>query len=93
MTRQWLRQCGRLPARHLIKKLTTKNNDGPRKYSVAEAKDYLGICERTLRYLIAQDGIKYYRRGGIKRGRLFFLETDLQAHLFPTKKFNGRARA
>ena len=71
-----------------------KNNlEEGKKYKFSEAKDYLCVSIRCLRYLVLGDNIVYHRTGGVKRGRLFFLQEDLDGHLYPKgNKKLGRGR-
>lgn len=52
-------------------------------YTVPEAAKYLRISVRSLRELIAFNLITYRRIGGIKKGRIVFLQEDLDALLEP----------
>ena len=61
----------------------TNTNSRRVKLSVLEAADHLGICERTMRSLVADDEVTYYRTGGKKKGKLFFYTEDLDARLQP----------
>lgn len=55
--------------------------NGPYLFSVAEAAEYLRISERTMRKLIAEIAIPYHRTGSAKRGRIVFLQSDLDKWL------------
>ena len=57
----------------------------PRQYTVLEAADYLELHPSTVYTLIAERLIQH-RRKGPKKGRLFFLEEDLQDYLMGSTK-------
>jgi excisionase family DNA binding protein len=52
----------------------------PRQYSVLEAAEYVGLHPRSVYDLIRDDLINH-RRKGRRRGRIFFLQEDLDAYL------------
>ena len=65
-----------------LSKCTTMNTPiGPRQYSVLQAAEYLRLHPRTI-YELAQEKQIKSRRKGPRRGRLFFLEDDLEAYLY-----------
>lgn len=53
---------------------------GPRQFSVAEAALYLEVHPQTVYDLIARKQIRS-RRKGPRKGRLFFLQCDLDDYL------------
>ncbi len=63
---------------------------GPRQYSVQEAAEYLQLHSRTV-YDLIQAGMIDYRRKGPRKGRLFFLEQDLDAYLSGAAKMKPRS--
>lgn len=79
--------------RRLVKPLTTCTSmnitTGPRQYSVAEAANHLKLHPRTVYELIAAKQIQS-RRKGPRKGRIFFLDADLDAYLSNT--LTGRVR-
>ena len=62
---------------------------GPRQYSVQEAAEYLQLHFITV-YNLIQAGMIDYRRKGPRKGRLFFLEEDLDDYLSGTSKRKSR---
>jgi excisionase family DNA binding protein len=72
---------------HLVK---ADSSSRPRQYTVLEAAEYLELHPSTVYSLVAESLIQH-RRKGPKKGRLFFLEEDLQDYLIgSTKKRKGR---
>lgn len=55
-------------------------NTPPRQYTVAEAAKYLKLCKDAVYDLAAERKIKS-RRKGPRKGRIFFLRTDLDDYL------------
>lgn len=70
----------------------TNTNSRRVKLSVLQAADHLGVCERTMRSLIADDEVTYYRTGGKKKGKLFFYAEDLDVRLQPAGGPGARKR-
>jgi excisionase family DNA binding protein len=63
-----------------LDKMSPKPN-GPYLYTVAEAAEYIRVSERTMRKIIAEIAIPYRRTGSRKRGRIVFLQSDLNKWL------------
>lgn len=49
----------------------------PYLYTIVEAAEYLRTCERNVRDLVAKNEINYRRTGSSKRGKIVFLQSDL----------------
>jgi len=52
----------------------------PRQYTVAEAARFLKVCQDTVYDLVKGRHIKS-RRKGPRKGRIYFLESDLRDYL------------
>ncbi len=62
--------------------MNPNDNSGPRQYSVAEAALYLKIHSQTVYELAAAKPKQIRsRRKGRKKGRIFFLQCDLDDYL------------
>lgn len=68
--------------------MKTKIN-GPRQYSVLEAAQYLRLHYQTV-YDLIRDRLIEHRRKGRRRGRIYFLQQDLDDYL--NGGSTGRAR-
>ena len=53
---------------------------GPRQFSVIEAAEYLRLHPRTV-YALIEEGLIRHRRKGPRKGRIFFLERDLEDYI------------
>lgn len=61
----------------------------PRQYSVLEAAKYIKLHPQSVYDLVRDDLIEHHRKGR-RRGRIFFLQEDLDAYL--RGNCNRRAR-
>ena len=73
----------RPPLRALLKptKMTNEPINAPRQFTVAQAAQYLGLHSRTVYELAMSPNILRARRKGPRKGRIFFLQKDLDAYL------------
>jgi len=63
--------------------------NAPRQYSVQEAAEYVGLHPQSV-YDLIRDGLINHHRKGRRRGRIFFLQEDLDGYLRGNS--NRRAR-
>ncbi len=96
MTKRLPSKCGSENSGEESKNYPVKADSGsrPRQYSVLEASKFLELHSSTIYTLVAERLIQHQRKGP-KKGRLFFLEEDLQDYLMgSTKKMkvDGRVK-
>lgn len=63
--------------------------NAPLQYSVLEAAEYVGLHPQSV-YDLIRDGLIDHHRKGRRRGRIFFLQEDLDGYLRGNS--NRRAR-
>jgi len=87
MTKRLSSKCGSEISGEESKNQLVKAASGgrPRQYSVLEAAEYLELHPSTVYTLVAERLVQH-RRKGPKKGRLFFLEEDLQDYLMGSTK-------
>lgn len=64
-------------------------NIGPRQYTVAEAAIYLKLHSQSVYDLVARN-LLTSRRKGVKSGRIYFLQTDLDEYIEGKTPQNNR---
>ena len=62
-------------------KMTNEPIKAPRQFTVAQAAQYLGLHSRTVYELAMSPKMLRARRKGPRKGRIFFLQKDLDAYL------------